>query len=81
MIEKFKSSIKREVIYYIITLVVLALIMHFDLLSDPLARFEEMQNRGNYSHPFIYAFIVYIIIFIIRKTIDFFTAMFQKKRQ
>ena len=81
MIEKFKSSIKREIIYYIITLVVLALIMHFDLLSNPLARFEEMENRGNYSHPFIYAFAVYIIIFIIRKIIDFFIGIFQKKTQ
>ena len=79
MIEKFKSSIKKEIIYYIITLIVLTFVMHFDLLSNPLARLEEMQNRENYSHPFVYAFAVYAVIFIIRKIIDFFTAIFQKK--
>jgi len=79
MIEKFKSSIKRELLYYVITLIVLALIMHLDLLSDPLFRFEGMQSKGNYSHPFVYSFIIYFIILIIRKIIDFLTGMFQKK--
>jgi len=81
MIEKLKVSVKREFIYYLVTLIVLAFIMHSDLLSSPLARFEAMQSKGNYTHPFLYAFVVYMILFIMRKIIDFFTNIFQKKSQ
>ena len=79
MIEKFKPVIKREVLYYLLTLLALALIMHIDLLSDPFARLETMQEKGNYSHPFLYSFIIYGIILVLRKTIDFITGLFKKK--
>jgi hypothetical protein len=76
---KFKSIIKRELLYYVITLVILALIMHIDLLSDPLSRIDLMKEKENYSHPFLYSFAVYAIILIIRIIIDFFIGIFQRK--
>ncbi len=79
MVEKFKPVIKREALYYLLTLLVLALIMHIDLLSDPFARLDTMHEKGNYSHPFLYTFIVYGIILIIRKIIDFIMSLFEKK--
>ena len=78
MVKKFQNFLKREILYYIITLVILTLVMHIDLLTDPLSRFQIMQEKENYFHPFLYAFIVYIIILIIRKIIDFITGMFHK---
>ena len=79
MVEKFKPIIKREALYYLLTLLALALIMHIDLLSDPFARLDTMHEKGNYSHPFLYTLIVYGVILIIRKTIDFIMSLFEKK--
>ena len=79
MVERFKLAIKKEALYYLLTLLVLALIMHIDLLSDPLARFHTMQEKGNYSHPFLYSFIIYGVILIFRKIIDFIMGLFKEK--
>jgi hypothetical protein len=44
----------------------LALVQHSDLIFSPLERFAQMQNHGNYLHPFLYAFIVYCVIGLFR---------------
>ncbi|MFA6137245.1 MAG: hypothetical protein WC667_04090 [Sulfurimonas sp.] len=79
MVEKFKLAIKKEVLYYLFTLLALALIMHSDLLSNPFLRFHNMYEKGNFSHPFLYSFIIYGTILILRKTIDFIIGVFEKK--
>jgi hypothetical protein len=76
---KFKQVLKKELLFYFLTLIVLALIMHVDLLSDPLSRLQTMQEKGNYTHPFLYSFIIYSVIFILRKVIDFIVGLFEKK--
>ena len=63
---QFKLAIKREILVYLVMLFVLSLVMHSDLLSTPTARVEIMFEKGNYSHPFLYTFIIYSILFIIR---------------
>ncbi|MFT5660898.1 MAG: hypothetical protein ACI9TV_001542 [Sulfurimonas sp.] len=78
MLEKFKHNIKKELFYYILTFIILALIFHIDLLSDPFSRFELMNEKGNYSHPFVYAFVVYGVMLILRKVIDFIVGIFEK---
>jgi len=79
MLQKFKLAIKREVLIYIAMLLVLALVMHNDLVSDPSSRFQIMYEKGNYSHPFLYTFFVYSILFIVRKVLDFIIGLFEKK--
>ncbi len=79
MVEKFKYTIKKEALIYLVTLLILALIMHIDLLSDPLSRLSLMQEKENYSHPFLYSFIIYTVILILRKIIDFVMGLFEKK--
>ena len=79
MMQKFRLVIKKEILFYFITLMILALIMHIDLLSDPFSRLQTMQEKGNYTHPFIYSFAIYFIIFVLRKTIDFVVGIFEKK--
>ena len=79
MIEKLKSAIKKEIFYYLLIVLVLALIMHIDLLSDPFSRLTLMQEKENYAHPFLYSFIIYLIIFFLRKIIDFVMGLFEKK--
>ena len=79
MLEKLKHALKKEALIYLGTLLILALVMHIDLLSDPLSRLSTMQEKGNYFHPFIYSFFIYAIILILRKMIDFIMGLFEKK--
>ena len=76
---KFKQVLKKELLIYLLTLLALALIMHIDLLSDPSARLQAMQEKENYTHPLLYSFVVYTVLLILRKTIDLITGLFEKK--
>jgi len=79
MLKKFKLALKREILIYLFMLLILALVMHFDLLSNPTSRFQLMNEKENYSHPFLYTFVIYSILFIIRKVLDFIIGLFEKK--
>jgi len=79
MINRLKLTLKREALYYLVILVVLALIMHIDLLSNPLSRLELMQEKDNYSHPFFYSFILYSVILVLRTLINVVSKIFEKK--
>ena len=79
MVEKFKRVLKKEALIYLATLLILALMMHIDLLSNPSSRLSLMQEKENYTHPFLYSFIIYIVILILRKIIDFIMGLFEKK--
>jgi hypothetical protein len=56
----------REMAIYVILLVVLAFLMHPDLLVSPQERIGVMDERGNWAHPFIYTFLIYSILFFVR---------------
>lgn len=77
--EKFKLAVKREIFVYLAIFFVLSIVMHSDLLSDPSSRFQMMNEKENYSHPFLYSFFVYSVLFIIRKVLDFIIGLFEKK--
>ena len=79
MLQKFNHALKREIFVYLAMLVVLALLSHSDLLSNPSQRFQLMIERENYFHPLLYTFILYSIIFILRKTLDFIIGLFERK--
>ena len=72
--------LKTELVIYTALLTVLIFLMHPDLLSDPTARLGLMQEKGNYIHPLLYTFIVYLIIFFIRAIINFIAKFFSKKK-
>lgn len=78
--KKFKLAIKREIFVYIAIFFVLSIVMHSDFLSDPSSRFQMMHEKENYSHPFLYSFFIYSILFIIRKVLDFILGLFERKK-
>ena len=80
MLENFKHTIKKELIIYLLVVLVLTLIMHSDLLTNPSMRINLMHEKENYSHPFLYSFFVYSAILILRKIIDFISAIFTKNK-
>ena len=58
--------LKKETLYFLVILVVLALIKHPDLLSSPLIRLDLMLNAKDSIHPFLWSFVVYFVILLLR---------------
>ena len=56
------NIIKKELIIYTALLTLLIVLMHPDLLSHPTARLGLMQEKGNYIHPLLYTFFVYLVL-------------------
>ncbi len=79
MLRKFKQEVKKEFFIYLVIFFILALISHSDLLTNPSARFQMLREKENYFHPFLYTLILYTILFIIRKVLDFIIGLFEHK--
>ncbi len=73
------KKIKKELIYFVSVLVVLALVQHSDLLTHPLSRFGFMLEKGNYFHPLVWASGVYLIVVAIRLIVKFVLFLKNKK--
>jgi hypothetical protein len=67
-----KKIILRETVIYAAMLLVLALLMHPDLFSDPATRVALLSERGSYLHPLIYASLLYALTGLFRLTIRLF---------
>ena len=81
MIQSWMIKIlKTELVIYTALLSVLIVLMHPDLLSNPTARLGLMQEKGNYIHPLLYTFFVYLIIYFFRFVIGFIMKFFNKKK-
>jgi len=59
-------SVIKESLLYLTILVLLAFLMHPDLLSAPVERFTHMLERQNYIHPLLYAFLFYLLLMLLR---------------
>lgn len=53
---------KKELLIYLAILILSALILHPDLLTDPLKRIEMMSERANYYHPVVFSLAIYLVI-------------------
>ena len=56
------KKLLKEILYFIIILIILAISLHPDLLSDPMGRFKMMSYARNYGHPFFWAAIGYVVV-------------------
>jgi len=73
------KTLKRELVIYASILVVLILIMHPDMFSDPAARLGLMQQHQNYVHPLLYTLFVYLVLFALRALVSWVISLFRKK--
>jgi len=72
------DKIKKELIIYTALLTGLILLMHPDLLSEPTVRLGLMQEMGNYIHPLLYTFFVYLVLYFFRAVFGFVMKFFKK---
>ncbi len=75
------NIIKKELVIYTALLTLLILLMHPDLLTIPTARLALMQEKGNYIHPLLYTFFVYLVIYFMRAVTSFIMKIFSKKKE
>jgi uncharacterized membrane protein YcfT len=75
------NVIKKELTIYTALLTVLILLMHPDLLSEPTVRLGLMQEMGNYIHPLLYTFFIYLVLYFIRAVLGFIIKLFKKKNE
>ncbi len=73
-----EKIIKRELLIYASILVVLILLMHPDMLSDPATRLGMMQQHQNYVHPLLYTLFVYLVVFVLRAAFGAVARLFKK---
>ena len=71
--------LKKELIIYTALLTLLVVLMHPDLLSHPTARLGLMQEKGNYIHPLLYTFFVYLILYFLRFVVRYIVKLVKKK--
>jgi hypothetical protein len=75
-----KRTLLREILIYAAILLVLALLMHPDLLSDPAERMRLFGERGNFLHPLVYAGILYVLAGAARLIIRFVRRIGRKRK-
>jgi hypothetical protein len=75
------KKITTELIYFLALLLILSFLQHSDLLSSPLQRFNLMIDQGNFIHPFIWTFGLYILIGFIRLIIKYIIFLKNKKKK
>lgn len=56
----------KEVVIFILLVLVVAPLMHPDLLSTPSERFGAMMEKENYWHPLLYTSVLYALIAVAR---------------
>jgi hypothetical protein len=76
-----KKVLLREILIFGGLAVILALLMHPDLLSNPLHRFTSIIERGTVFHPLFYTFLVYTIISILRLSFTLLKRLFSSSRK
>lgn len=65
------KKIKIELIYFILLLIILAILQHSDLLTSPSTRIDLMAEKENYLHPLLWTSIVYIVVGLIRLVVKY----------
>ena len=78
-VQTLKKAFLKAFFVYISMFILLTVLMHSDILSEPFLRFEMMSEKENYTHPFIYTGIIYAIFFMIKTLLDFIIGFFEKK--
>ncbi len=72
-----EKIIKRELLIFSVILLVLIVLMHPDILNDPVGRLSMMQQQQNYVHPLLYTVFVYLVIFALRGLIGWVLRLFK----
>jgi len=73
------NIIKKELIIYTGLLTLLIFLMHPDMLTQATTRLGLMQDHGNYIHPLLYTFFIYLVVFFFRAIFGFVMKFFNKK--
>ncbi len=68
----------KEILIYAVLFVLAALLVHPDLLSAPGGRLNAMGEKGNYFHPFVYVFLLYLLVALMRGVASLMLKLFRR---
>lgn len=71
--------LRKELIIYTALLTLMIVLIHPDMLTNPIERLHMMQVQSNYIHPLLYTFFIYLVVFFFRAIIGFIMKLFNKK--
>jgi hypothetical protein len=74
------NILKKEFTIYTALLTLLIFLMHPDLLSEPTVRLGLMQEKGNYIHPLLYTFFIYLVLYFFRAVIGYIVKFIKKRK-
>jgi hypothetical protein len=74
------NILKKEFTIYTALLTLLIFLMHPDLLSEPTVRLSLMQEKGNYIHPLLYTFFIYLVLYFFRAVIGYIVKFIKKRK-
>jgi hypothetical protein len=75
-----EKIIKRELLIYSAILLVLIVLMHPDMLTDPAMRLGLMQQHENYVHPLLYTLFFYLILLVVRAAFGWIFKLLKRDR-
>lgn len=74
-------NIKKEIVIYLSLFVLLSLAVHNSVwFSHPIEHISGLFSHGMPYHPFLYTFIAYIIIVILRVFVSLIKKLFKSKK-
>ena len=73
------KMITKELVFFAILIIALALVQHQDLLTQPAERFTLMSEKENYLHPLLWAGVIYFVLLVIRLILKFVLKLFRTK--
>jgi hypothetical protein len=74
------NILKKEFTIYTALLTLLIFLMHPDLLSEPTVRLGLMQEKGNYIHPLLYTFFIYLVLYFFRAVVGYIVKFIKKRK-
>jgi ABC-type multidrug transport system fused ATPase/permease subunit len=74
------NILKKVFTIYTALLTLLIFLMHPDLLSEPTVRLGLMQEKGNYIHPLLYTFFIYLVLYFFRAVVGYIVKFIKKRK-
>jgi len=73
-------NLKKELLIFVVLFVISSLVVHMtSFIETPIEQLKALFSHAMPYHPFLYVFLIYIVIAIIRFAINLLKKLFSKK--
>lgn len=73
-------NLKKEITIYVVLFIISSLVFHNSIwFSHPIAHISALFSHGMPYHPFLYAFLIYLVLGIIRLVFTLIKKIFKRR--